>query len=212
MKVLEVLFRRPTRFGVLVGICLLTFTAVRVKAPVGYVQLQVPTRFSLIANPLNQGDNTVTAVLTNGVVEGMTLFKLNPTNLTFSANQFQGGAWSDPTMSLAPGEGAFLFNPGAPATLTFVGELLGNVSYTNSLPAGLSLVSSMLPEGGRLDTTLGFPVADGDVIYRYNNALSAYEVYTYDFGSWTVPPVVNLAESFFVWKAAATNWVQTYSF
>ncbi|MBU6402048.1 MAG: hypothetical protein KGS61_17155 [Verrucomicrobia bacterium] len=179
---------------------------------VGYLDVPAPTGFSLIANPLNAGSNTVSEVLTNGVSDGMTLFKLNPTNLTFSANVFQAGAWSNPGMTLAPGQGAFLFNPAGPTNLTFVGSVAANVPYTNSLPAGLSLVSSMLPLEGRLDAGLSFPVADGDMIYRYDNASGTYLVYTYDFGSWTVPPMVNVGESFFVWKAGATNWVQTYNF
>jgi hypothetical protein len=178
--------------------------------PVGYTTTSVPAGFSMIANPLNSGDNTVGSVLTNGVSDGMVLYKLNSTNQTFTANAHVGGVWSNPSMTMAPDEGAFLFAPSA-ATLTFVGSFDVR-SYTNSLPAGLSLVSSVLPVAGQLDTVLKFPVANGDVIYRFENASGTYKVYTYDFGSWTTPPVVNVGESFFVWKAAATNWVQTYTF
>jgi hypothetical protein len=178
---------------------------------VGYYTLVVPSGFSMIANNLNDGANRVSDVLTNGVVDGMVLYKLDTTNQVFSANVFEGGVWADPTESFAPGEGGFLFNPGNPVTLTFVGAFTVG-SNTNSLPAGLSLVSSTLPFSGRLDTGLNFPVANGDVIYRFDNASGAYKVYTFDFGSWTTPPEVNVGESWFVWKAAAANWVQTYNF
>jgi hypothetical protein len=176
----------------------------------GRIGLSVPAGFSLVANVLNTGDNTVSEVLTNGAIDGMALYKLDPTNLTFIVNAFQGGAWSDPTQTLAPGEGAFLFSPRA-ATLTLVGEITEG-SYTNTLPAGLSLVGSILPLGGQLDTDLSFPAAEGDIIYRFDNATGDYKVYTYDLGSWTAPPSLAIGESFFVWKTTATNWVQTISF
>lgn len=178
---------------------------------VGYIQLQVPPGFSMIANQLPSGGNTVGEVLTTGAVDGMTLYKYDSTMQNFSVNVFLGGAWSNPTESFAPGEGAFLFNPpGSMGTLTLVGSIAEGI-HTNSIPAGLSIRSSILPKSGQLSKDLNFPAAEGDIIYRFDNASGTYKVYTYDFGAWTAPPSVNTGESFFVWKTVAADWTQVFT-
>ncbi|MBU6401928.1 MAG: hypothetical protein KGS61_16550, partial [Verrucomicrobia bacterium] len=67
----------------------------------------------------------------------------------------------------------------------------------------------MTPRGGRLQTDLKFPAAEGDIVYFYLTD-GSYGVYTYELGSWTAEPVIDQIESFWVWKTTPTNWVQTF--
>jgi len=86
---------------------------------VGYVNVQAPAGFSLIANPLdNKTGNNLNTILP-GVPVGTTVYKYDgATGFTSSVNF---GTWT-PDLILAPGEGAFI-QLAAPATLTFVGEV-----------------------------------------------------------------------------------------
>ena len=93
----------------------------------GY-QIPLTPGYNAIANQLNQGGNTLQEVLTN-TPAGATLLKWNAFTGTFGPPQvFTNGVWRDistllpSTTTLAPGEGAFLYNPGGPAILTFNGS------------------------------------------------------------------------------------------
>lgn len=206
-------FHRPTGVGLVIGFLALALatSSLHAQGVTGFYHVTVPPGFSMIANQLNSGGDTVAEVLTSGPIEGMVLYRFDDTNQTFSANTFRGGAWSSPGQLFALGEGAFIFNPSTnTVTLTFSGSLNPG-TYINPLPAGLSMRSSMLPLNGQLDTVANFPAAEGDIIYTFNNASGTYKIYSYDLGSWTAPPIVDVGASFFVWKTTATNWVQTFN-
>ncbi|MHB8523875.1 MAG: hypothetical protein ACYDH9_24390 [Limisphaerales bacterium] len=165
----------------------------------------------MFAHKINQGDNTIGSFLGDGLVDGTAIFKYDSASGTFADSVYFEGAWSDPTLTLAPGEGAFFYNP---TNVFLQWGYFGTVDEgqrTNAIPAGLSIRSSMVPRGGRLQTDLKFPAAEGDIIYRFSTN-GTYLIYTYDLGSWTAQPVVSADESFWVWKTTATNWVQTYTF
>jgi hypothetical protein len=112
-------------------------------------------------------------------------------------------------MPLEPGEAAFINNVGDAMTVTFVGEVRqGDLS--TSLPAGFALASSQVPQEGMLATDLEFPAGDGDTIYLFRNG--TYEIYNFFFGAWSPSdPTINVAEGFFVNKAAAADWTRTFS-
>lgn len=180
---------------------------------VGYVNVTAKPGFALIANPLKATDNKVSSLLGANVPGGTTVYKYNSTSGQYDINTFDFGAWSDPNMTLEPGEGAFLSNPGpGDLTITFVGEVpQGQLS--NPIPAGFSIRASQVPQSGALDTVLGFPVADGDTIYQFNQTSQNYDLNTYDFGAWSAgqAPTLAVGESVFVNKAAAANWTRTFS-
>jgi len=63
-----------------------------------------------------------------------------------------------------------------------------------------------------LDTVLGFPAVDGDIIYQFSNAKNAYDIHGLDLGEWGGGvPVPAVGESFFVKKAAAVSWTRNFS-
>src|SRR5438046_266620 len=86
---------------------------------VGYVNVTVPAGYSLIANPLNAGNNTVSNLFNATNPLGATVYTWNGS--FFVANQLDefGGGWANPTLPLAPGVGFFFNNGGAPFTNTF---------------------------------------------------------------------------------------------
>ncbi|HEY2952400.1 MAG TPA: immunoglobulin domain-containing protein, partial [Verrucomicrobiae bacterium] len=178
---------------------------------VGYVNLTVPAGTAFLANPLLAVDNSVAALLPN-VPPGTRLSKWNATAQVFVPNDFLGG-WSDPAVTLLPGEGFAITNPtGSPLTNTFAGELLQG-ALTNRLAAGFSLCSSMVPQVGGLEATLGFPAEDGDVVEFWNTGQQNFDVYNYfGFSGWLpLDPTPQLGESFFALKQVPTDWIRNFS-
>ncbi|MDB6017776.1 MAG: hypothetical protein JWR19_2265, partial [Pedosphaera sp.] len=132
---------------------------------------------------------------------------------TISTFRSGPGVWSGSggEVSLNPGEGGFFKNT-TPTNLVlgFVGEVPQG-TLTNALPAGYSMRRSMVPQAGPLDTLLGFPGAEGDVVYRWINGgwiTSTYRAATGWSGS---APTLNLSEAIFISKAAATTWTRSFS-
>ncbi len=180
---------------------------------VGYVNLTLPVGFSMIANPLDAGagNNTVGALLDPAkFTEGTTIYKFNPVTSSYTLNVVDFGAWTLPDMTLSPGEGVFINVLSASVTATFVGEVPQG-PLSQALPSGFSIQASQVPQEGQLDTVLGFPAVDGDVVYLFDNGSGAYTIHAFDFGDWSTPPVPSVGESFFVNKISAANWTRTFS-
>lgn len=185
-----------------------------------------PPGWSLIANPFNhnRGTTVLDAVLDNTVGElfkaapqGTLLFKFDNSTQSFSENRFRGRRWSKPAETLAPGEGAWLFNPTrSPLTVTFT----GNCQYAGSVevPTGWSLISS--PECGTINfahlvwpppagcgvipcapfppfgwDSLSFNPQEDDVVYTFDRSTQRFQTHTFHNGTWDAIPVVGLAES-----------------
>jgi hypothetical protein len=177
---------------------------------VGYINVTVPANsFALIANQLNTGGNKVTEVLPT-VAEGTIVFKYSA-GAGFTPNGFEFGEWANPNQVLAPGEGFFLRNnSAAEMKVTLVGEVPQG-TLTTPLVNGLNLVSSQVPQAGKLVADLGFPAVEGDVIFQW--AGTSYKPANgFEFGEWSGgEPTVAVAEGFFVQKNGAGNWSRTFS-
>lgn len=190
---------------------------------VGYVNTTLKGGFNLISNPLIAANNSIGEVFKNfqgGVIGGTTVYK-------FVNGNFVAAQWDDldnkytPDSAAAetvlPGEGVFVFVPGAAdKVLTFVGEVAqGNT--TTPLPRGFSIKSSVVPQAVKPDA-LGagsIPAADGDVLYRYDAATKGYAAFQFDgLDNKFVPdlPVINVGEAFFYFRVGvATDWTRTFS-
>jgi hypothetical protein len=179
---------------------------------VGYINVTVPAKsYALVANQLNVGGNTVAEVLPTAA-DGTVIFKYAQGS-GFSANGVEFGEWGTPGQKIAPGEGFFLQNNGAAAaTFTFVGEVPQGTLAT-ALAKGLNLVSSQVPQAGKLVTDLKFPATDGDVVYQWDSSTQKYkDPNGFEFGEWGGgEPAVAVGEGFFVNKAAAASWDRTFS-
>jgi hypothetical protein len=175
---------------------------------VGYVNLDIPVGYSIIANPLDAADNTVGALFPVGSLPNFSqVLKWNGTG--FTINTLTPGGWNTPSMTLNPGEGAFV-NVSAARTVTFVGEVMQGALAT-PLAAGYNLVGSQVPQQAtttvlELDSALG----NFSQVLTWNG--SGYVIHTKTPGGWS-PNVatINVGQGFFVNTAAATSWNRTFS-
>jgi hypothetical protein len=177
----------------------------------GYATVIIPPGFSMIANPLNAPSNTVASLFPN-MPDGTTLCKFDTSLFRLTNNLVKNGKWTNANEKLIPGEGAIFFNPTTDfKTLNFVGEVnLGRL--LNPIPAGLSIRSSLVPQPGRLNTDLGFPIAEGDVVHIFDRDQQKYVIYPFSAKEWERnPPTVAVGESFWVGKTHPGNWVRNFS-
>ena len=182
---------------------------------VGYYRLNLCSGFSLIANQLQHvGGNRVENIF-NQPPEGARVFKFRPDNWIYEMMQYVDGAWEgEAGMTLNPGEGAFLWSPTV-YNNRFLGELSARTTIT--IPNGISIVSSPLPEIGSL-SALGFPLRNGDQIFQWYCYRPTYLYNSYLDGEWEgdnggTPPTVDIGEAFFVIRTGggAGTWTRDFS-
>jgi len=158
---------------------------------VGYINIPVPAnQFTLIANQLDTGSNTVDNVLQSGAVSSDT------TLLYWTGSQFQqfiyyntgdspdgGQGWYQTfglglpaTNSLAPSQGVFAHSSSA-ITMTTVGTVLTGTNLIN-VPTGQFIYSYPVPLGGQSLDQMGFPgTSSADTCLIWNG--HAYQQYIY---------------------------------
>ena len=145
--------------------------------------ISIPPCGKLMANQCSN-DNRITTLLP-GLPIGTHLWKFRNSDHTWSFNEFTTG-WSNPSQTLAPGEGAMLSNPSGAA----FDVVIAGWANTPVLPlpycssSGLFLVSGQSPAPASYEDIMGCVASDGALLYRYNPTMCAYSVYTYFFGEW----------------------------
>ena len=189
---------------------------------VGYVNTVVPAKgLALISNPLDAGaNNTISALFTDAAkVAGLQVYKFvpgpSPTYKIYSYDT-EFGEWDRAdatTETVVPGEGVFVRNPAAnPLTITFVGEVKQGTLST-PLPAGLSIVSSQVPQEGTL-TDLGYAPSGADQVYQFDTTKQSYYISSYDteFAEFDNPlKPLKVGEAVFLRSAKASTWTRTFS-
>lgn len=185
---------------------------------VGYVNLTIPLGFSMIADQLkNSPDNKITTVLP-APLENTEIYKFVGGN--YKVLTFLGGAWESEDaanldLTLGSGEGAFINSP-ALTTATFVGEVYtGTVNVP--VARNFSIISSAIPQTGKLQTALGFAPVENDEVYKWTG--SAFNVYSYLGGAWESEaadgpePGFNVGEAFFLNSAGAAGrlWTRVFN-
>jgi hypothetical protein len=164
---------------------------------VGYVNLTLKPGYNLIANQLKDPANPtapINVVLTNApaLVDGSTFFGWDAGAQTFTEPAYWvspssgGPAWYDGTFSslvtdtATRGKAYFLFNAGADATLTLVGEVPQGSDVVN-VPANYGFIADTVPVS-QLIATNGFPVQDGNTITTWDATAQAYAEPAYGVG------------------------------
>jgi hypothetical protein len=182
---------------------------------VGYVNTPLVKGFNLISNPLNAQTNTVPALLAGQVPQDTTLFVWDATGKTFQTATYDttfGWDGAAANATLTPGGGFFLkVNSGA--TVTFVGEVPQATPLHTPLIAGLQIVSSQVPQAGKLQTDLGYTPAQDDKVYQWSSSGQTYNISTFDttFGWDPSEPTLGVGEAFFLSKTAAGSWDRNFS-
>jgi hypothetical protein len=179
---------------------------------VGYINLTIGAKkYAMAANQLNAGGNTVKEVIPTAP-DGTVIYKYTQAG-GFSVNVMDFAEWGAPNDTLKPGEGFFIQNNGtADLKVTLVGEVPQGTLNT-ALLDGLNLVSSQVPQAGKLVTDLKFPAVDGDIVYQWDVNKQAYaDPKVYDFGEFSGgEPNIGVGEGFFVDKNGAGSWSRTFS-
>jgi len=177
---------------------------------VGYINVVLPAgQQVLLANPLDDGTNTVTSLGAN-LANKSQIQVFNGVGYTLTSKG--GGVWTT-NLSIPVGVGFFVKSQ-TTITNTFVGNVLAlsGGSVSNSLPAGaLALVGEQIPYAGDLnDTTnvnLGSSLANKSQIQVFNGV--GFTLASKGGGVWTTNLTISPAEGFFVKSQTATNWIQT---
>jgi hypothetical protein len=208
---------------------------------VGYINVAIPTGFSIIADQLyatnQQTAQSIDAIfaptLLNGGATtpdpyaGCILFPYTTAYVgALIVEQLAGQApfWNSPTeaagTSFNPGQACFIYNPGAPFTMTFVGQVPQG-TVTNTLLQGFNLVSSIVPQTGAIDTDLGITPGVGDIAFTYVSGVGYNQANIFEStggpGFWSAPgqasPTNTVGLGFFYYSASATpnNWVRTFN-
>jgi hypothetical protein len=196
---------------------------------VGYVNQTIPTGYSMVANPFVNATNTLNALLpVSQMPNFLTLYKFEGGTYTICTADTDEAAWFSQgivvgdTETIDFGDGVFLFNPTAPFTVTWVGEVAQSnppgTPVSNPLVAGYQIKSSKIPQAGKIQTDLGYSPLTFDTVYRFNTAAQVYEIYTYDSdeAAWfrqgvVDEPSLGIAEAVFILRSAPGTWDRIFS-
>jgi hypothetical protein len=187
---------------------------------VGYVNVTVPAgAFALLANPLNASSNVASAVLPD-VPANTVVYIFNSDTAAFTQITKRAGTlWTGGTLAgntpLAPGQGFFIKAPtGTAVPITFVGEVPQGTNLTVNIPAaGFHLLGSIVPQEGGVQSVLGLPAVNGDVVYTFNPDTQGYSQNTKRAGTLWTPsePVIAVGRGFFLKATAAGTWTRSFS-
>ncbi len=153
--------------------------------------------YSLLAMPLDATDNRVPALFAGLTQPGFSVFKIDGNGIR--ASSFLNGHWSDPDLTLSPGEAWFFKNPYSSGFAVDISGFIPTGTLIKSLPPGISACSSIAEVGGGVHTTLLFPLPlamdpQRDVCV-WNGA--GYDCSSCWRGSWTPSePVIAIGQSF----------------
>lgn len=180
---------------------------------VGYIKKTVPSGYSMIANQLESGHNTVGALFP-AVPDGTQLYKWIEGKQTWTVNTFNFGEWDHPEITLHPGEGMIVRNGSAPFNVSFVGHV--NATLHNRVPLQLAIRSSALPQSGKLSAVLNYvPLDPGHQVYLINGSTGSYSTFTWEGDGWApFEPFVEMGEAFwcrnprnaFIWERILWSW------
>jgi len=130
----------------------------------------------------------------------------------FTTYIYGRGGWSG-NASLNPGEACFVA-VNTPTTVTTVGQVLQGTT-TNVLSGALTMVSSIFPLSGAVDSTgnggLGYTPTSSDFLYTWDPVGQAYVTYINGRGGWSPSdPVISVGQGFLI-SSANTSWVNTFT-
>lgn len=177
---------------------------------VGYVNKELAPGFNLISNPLSNGENALAEVIPSPP-DGSDVFLFQNGQWVSSTFSSALGGWTRP-LNLPVGVGFFFNHKGSEAvTVTFVGEVLQGDDTNKTVPAGLSIQGSLVPQAGDLTSDLEFPGADGDVVYSWINGAWSTASFSDALGGWTTEPRLAVGGSVFVDKSAEAQWDRNFT-
>jgi hypothetical protein len=176
---------------------------------VGFATTRAPAGRTLIANPFLTSNATID-FLVQGPPHGVSLYKVLANGEPVVNNYLFG--WSDPVMTLLPGEGALLHNPTETAfAITFMGEVLQGpcTNYLQGAAGGYVLASSMVARAGALEGELNLPLDQFICVEQLDHEQYLLDCYDPDGSGWDSgeSPRSALGEAF-LFSEVTTAWAQ----
>jgi hypothetical protein len=199
---------------------------------VGYVNQPLQEGFNLVGNPQDFGGATspdnVTNVMGQALPANTQVYVYNGAGYnisTFIKNKAGTATNWSPIIMIDPGLGAWIKIPaasGGARTNTYTGEVKqGVLNHTNLAPAGgLSMVASIPPLAGFINTNLSYNGGANDQIYKWTNngTASGYQIFTYiknkagTATNWSPSvPQLSVAEGAWLKSSAGQAWVQNFT-
>jgi hypothetical protein len=170
----------------------------------GYIKLNLRPGWSLLARQLFDGEGIVGSSFKDGP-PGMTVLVGDTTGWRVS-NQLDG--WSEPDLPLQPGTAAFVFNPNTNGlSVTFTGEIRSGTTIIE-IPAGRSLVSSVIPQQMVPGPDFGLSLEPGSIVRRWTG--EDFIAHPFQPGWGGNPPVVLVGEGFVLDVPNALTWGRTF--
>ena len=182
---------------------------------VGYINVTCgPQRYSMIAHQLLTGADRTIGTLIPTAATGTQFLYLGVGGFSTAIYDPDEGGWTNPTLNMDLGGGAYLFNPSATSqTFTFVGEVAQGALSTPITVNNFLFRSSRVPQTGLLQTDLQFTPTSGDSIFKLS-AAGAPQTFIYDGDDGWTPgePTIAVGEAFML-KAALPHlpWNRTFS-
>jgi len=188
---------------------------------VGYINLDLDTGFTMVANQLDNMNGNLVKDLIPSPAGSPSVYKFNGVGYdTMSYLDFLGGWFPTEVadvMTLAPGEGLFIQLDQA-QTITFVGDVMEGSPLSVPVVQGYQIVSSKVPQAGTLETDLSYVPSDGDNVYLFDPTTQGYKTSSFlgflggwygDFGNPGEPPVA-VGESFFLQSVDDKSWDRNF--
>jgi len=193
---------------------------------VGYINIPLVEGFQLVANQLDFDgtgtNNTTPNILGTNLPVGSAVYTWNGSGYNIASFlKPKGGtaAWDHANYTLNPGQGAWLQIPagafgGTTQNVVTVGTVDTGALVNPNLPAagGYSLVSSMVPISGGLQTALGYTPAVGDAVYQWSIPKSTYIISSFlkpkgGTAAWSPSePTIGISEGFWLQSQAGGIW------
>jgi hypothetical protein len=186
---------------------------------VNYISSTSSPKFEMIANPLDNGSNTIASVFASPP-GGTSLQLWNGAGFTgYTYSPKLGGWGANGSVLIPPGVGFFISVGGSGVySNTFVGQVdpQTGLKVTNVIGTGFQALASMVPYSDSVSNTatVNLTVPGGTVLQEWNNTSQAFVGYTYSpkLGGWQPSvPVINAGQGVFIQNntASPVNWVQT---
>ena len=193
-------------------LALLTVGALNMKAQsvgVGFHLVDLPQGNSMVSNPFQSGSNLVSDLFTE-VPDGFSVSKLVDGVWIANAWSADSSIWSNPLMSLTPGEGARINSPEAYQWFTFGKPLVG--SLNNFIPQGKSARGSRLAAGGLISADLGFNPPSGTTVGGINLDGTVENPAIFVDGLWLpAEPIISVGQAVIINSPEAVDWEQNFA-
>ncbi|MBL6844109.1 MAG: hypothetical protein ISQ73_11745 [Verrucomicrobiae bacterium] len=176
---------------------------------VGFHLVDLPQGNSMVSNPFQSGSNLVSDLFIE-VPDGFSVSKLVDGVWIANAWSADSSTWSNPLMSLTPGEGARIDSPEAYQWFTFGKPLVG--SLNNFIPQGESARGSRLAAGGLISADLGFNPPSGTTVGGINPDGTVENPAIFVDGLWLpAEPIISVGQAVIINSPEAVDWEQNFA-